>query len=147
MSKPIRNSPGWKSNTIAELCDLSSGLWRGKHPPYRTVGVFRNTNFNADCTLNDADIAYLDVEVRQFAKLALRFGDTVLEKSGGGPKQPVRRVIQFDKHEGDYSFSNFTACVRSKNPEVLSPVYLHKYQYWLYATGVTERFKAIRRES
>jgi type I restriction enzyme S subunit len=142
MSKPIRDSSEWKSNTLADLCDFSSGLWKGKQPPYRRVAVIRNTNFNADGTLNDSDIAYLDVEVRQFAKRALRFGDTVLEKSGGGPKQPVGRVIQFDKAEGEYSFSNFTACVRSKSPEVLSPDYLHRYLYWLYASGLTERIQS-----
>jgi type I restriction enzyme S subunit len=142
MSKVIRNSPSWKSNTISALCDLSSGLWKGKKPPYQTVGVIRNTNFNADGTLNDVDIAYLDVEVRQFATRALRFGDTVLEKSGGGPKQPVGRVIQFDKPEGEYSFSNFTACVRSKNSEILSSDYLHRYLHWLHASRVTEKIQS-----
>jgi type I restriction enzyme S subunit len=106
-------------------------LWKGKQPPFKNVGVIRNTNFSADGTLDDSDIAYLDVEDRQFAKRALRFGDIILEKSGGGPKQPVGRVILFDKHQGEYSFSNFTACIRSKNTKVLHPVYLHRYLYWI----------------
>jgi type I restriction enzyme S subunit len=88
LNKLICTSPGWKSQTLAELCDFSSGLWKGKQPPYRNVGVIRNTNFNADGTLNDSDIAYLDVEERQFAKRALQFGDIILGKSGGGPGVP-----------------------------------------------------------
>jgi type I restriction enzyme S subunit len=142
LNKLICTSPGWKSQTLAELCDFSSGLWKGKQPPYRNVGVIRNTNFNADGTLNDSDIAYLDVEERQFAKRALQFGDIILEKSGGGPKQPVGRVIFFDKHEEGYSFSNFTACVRSKTPGILNPVYLHRYLYWIYAAGITESMQS-----
>lgn len=142
MNKLPAQQARWKTQRLVELCHFTSGLWKGKQSPFRNVGVIRNTNFNADGTLNDSDIAYLDVEERQFAKRALQFGDIILEKSGGGPKQPVGRVIYFDKREGDYSFSNFTACLRSNNPLVLSPVYLHRYLYWVYAAGLTESMQS-----
>jgi type I restriction enzyme S subunit len=129
---------GWKTESLSEVCSFSSGLWKGKKPPFRTVGVIRNTNFNRDGSLDDSDIAILDVEEAQFAKRSLSFGDIILEKSGGGPKQPVGRVIVFDKQEGDYSFSNFTARIRSNNPQVLNPTYLHRFLYWIYAAGITE---------
>ena len=141
MSKKIHEGATWKTQRLGDICDFSSGLWKGKKPPFKSVGVIRNTNFNADGTLNDADIAYLDVEERQLAKRTLQFGDIVLEKSGGGPKQPVGRVIFFDKLVGEYSFSNFTACIRSKNPQVLYP-HLHRYLYWIYAAGLTESMQS-----
>ena len=36
-------------------------------------------------------VAYLDVEEKQLAKRRLEAGDIILERSGGGPKQPVGR--------------------------------------------------------
>jgi type I restriction enzyme S subunit len=141
MSKTLCSRPKWKSQPLAELCEFSSGLWKGKRPPYRNVAVIRNTNFNADGTLNDSDIAYLDVEESQFANRSLQYGDIILEKSGGGPKQAVGRVILFDKEEGDYSFSNFTSRVRSVDVNKLSPSYLHRYLYWIYISGITENLQ------
>ena len=79
---------GWKTESLSEVCNFSSGLWKGKKPPFRTVGVIRNTNFNQDGSLDDSDIAILDVEEVQFAKRSLSFGDIILEKSGGGPSSP-----------------------------------------------------------
>ncbi len=142
MNRPIDETSGWNSQRLGDLCEFSSGLWKGKQPPFKSVGVIRNTNFNADGTLNNLDIAYLDVEERQFVKRALLFGDIILEKSGGGPKQPVGRVILFDKHEGEYSFSNFTARIRLKNPRILGPAYLHRYLHWVYQAGVTESMQS-----
>ena len=103
---------GWRTAKLADLCEFRNGLWKGKKPPYVHVGVIRNTNFRADGSLDDSDIAYLDVEQKQFEKRSLQYGDLILEKSGGGPKQPVGRVVLFDKEDALYSFSNFTSVIR-----------------------------------
>jgi type I restriction enzyme, S subunit len=115
-----------------------NGLWKGEKPPYATVGVIRNTNFGKDGSIDDSDIAWLEVEVRKFEKRKLKFGDIILEKSGGGPKQPVGRVALFEKEEGDYSFSNFTSAIRVNDAKDLDYRYLHKFLFWKYASGVTE---------
>ena len=83
------------TKTLGEVCEFHSGLWKGKKPPYVHVGVIRNTNFTKDGRLDEDDIAFLDVELKQFDNKKLKFGDIILEKSGGGPKQPVGRVIIF----------------------------------------------------
>jgi type I restriction enzyme S subunit len=129
---------GWKCNTIEELCEFSSGLWKGDVPPFLNVGVIRNTNFSKDGKLDFSDVAYLDVEAKKFEKRRLVYGDIILEKSGGGPKQPVGRVALFDKEEGDFSFSNFTSSIRVRCPDELNYRFLHKFLYWIYTTGVTE---------
>jgi type I restriction enzyme, S subunit len=49
-----------------------------------TVGVIRNTNFTKDGSIDDSEIAWLDVETKKFEKRKLKFGDLILEKSGGG---------------------------------------------------------------
>lgn len=130
--------PEWPSKPLAELCDFRNGLWKGKTPPYVHVGVIRNTNFTKSGFLDEGDIAYLDVEEAQFAKRQLRFGDLILEKSGGGPRQPVGRVITFEKSGGLFSFSNFTSVIRVVDPSVLSFRFLHRLLYWYYLSGVTE---------
>jgi type I restriction enzyme S subunit len=129
---------GWKAKTLEDTCQFSNGLWKGEKPPFMTVGVIRNTNFTKEGALDDSDIAYLDVEVSKFEKRRLHFGDIILEKSGGGPKQPVGRVALFDKDDGDFSFSNFTAALRVRDPRELDYRFLHKFLHWIYLSGVTE---------
>jgi type I restriction enzyme S subunit len=129
---------GWQTKTLEEVCQFSNGLWKGEKPPFANVGVIRNTNFTKEGTLDYSDIAYLDVEAKKFEKRRLQFGDIILEKSGGGPKQPVGRVALFDKDEGDFSFSNFTATLRVLDADELDFRFLHKFLYWTYASGVTE---------
>ncbi len=132
----------WQTKKLGEVCDFLGGLWKGKEKPYIKVGVIRNTNFTKDGKLDDADIAYLDVEKKQFEKRKLAFGDIILEKSGGGPKQPVGRVIIFDKREGDFSFSNFTSAIRIKNPKELDFNFLHKFLFFSYISGITDRMQS-----
>jgi type I restriction enzyme S subunit len=126
------NTTNWEIKTLGEVCSFHNGLWKGKKPPYETVGVIRNTNFTKDGNLDDSDIAILEVEVKQFSKRQLEYGDIILEKSGGGPKQPVGRVIVFDKRDGKYSFSNFTSVIRINDDSQLDFVYLHRFLYFLY---------------
>lgn len=128
----------WRTKTLEEVCVFLNGLWKGENPPFVNIGVIRNTNFTKDGDLDDTDIAYLDVEAKKLDKRRLQFGDIILEKSGGGPKQPVGRVALFDKNEGTYSFSNFTAALRVRNPDEIDFRFLHKYLYWTYLSGVTE---------
>lgn len=129
---------GWKTKTLEDVCQFSNGLWKGEKPPFVNVGVIRNTNFTKEGTLDDSDIAYLDVEAKKLEKRRLQFGDIILEKSGGGPKQPVGRVALFDKEDGDFSFSNFTAALRVLDPRELDFRFLHKFLHWTYLSGITE---------
>ena len=129
---------GWQTKTLEDACHFSNGLWKGEKPPFVNVGVIRNTNFTKEGTLDDSDIAYLDVEVRKLEKRRLQFGDIILEKSGGGPRQPVGRVALFDKEDGDFSFSNFTAAIRVLDPRELDFRFLHKFLHYTYLSGVTE---------
>jgi len=131
----------WHSKTLDELCSFKNGLWKGKKEPFIHVGVIRNTNFTKNGQLDDSDIAYLDVESKQYASRKLEYGDLILEKSGGGPKQPVGRVIPFEKKEGEFSFSNFTSIIRILNKEELDFLFLHRYLHFLYVSGATERMQ------
>ncbi len=128
----------WQIKKLGEVCEILNGLWKGKKPPYVEVGVIRNTNFTKEGLLNDSDIAYLPVEIRQYQKRKLEFGDIILEKSGGGPNQPVGRVAFFDKKEGEFSFSNFTSRIRVLDKHTLSFSFLHRFLHFMYLSGKTE---------
>lgn len=132
----------WKIKSLGEVCEFGNGLWTGKKPPFQKVGVIRNTNFTKEGKLDDSDIVYIDVEESQFAKRKLQYGDIILEKSGGGPKQPVGRVIMFDKKNGDFSFSNFTSVIRVINPKVICFNYLHRFLFFSYISGATETMQS-----
>lgn len=128
----------WTSQSLEELCEFKNGLWKGKKGPFVEAGVIRNTNFTKNGELDDSNIAYLDVEEKQLASRRLKFGDLILEKSGGGPKQPVGRVICFEKTTGVFSFSNFTSIIRIKDSSRIDFRFLHRFLHFLYLTGATE---------
>ena len=130
-----------KLKKLNDVCDFINGLWTGKNPPFINVSVIRNTNFHKSGNLNFENIAELDVEVKQFKTRQLKYGDIILEKSGGGPKQPVGRVCVFEKDDGLYSLSNFTSAIRIKNSKELDYKYLHYFLLNLYVTGKTEKIQ------
>ena len=132
----------WTYKKLGELTQTISGLWTGKKPPFRNIAVIRNTNFTKDCVLNLSNVAFIDVEERQFATRKLQKGDIIIEKSGGSDKQPVGRPVIFDIDEGDYSFSNFTSTLRILNQEEILPSFLHKVLLSKYRMGVTLKMQS-----
>lgn len=122
----------------SEYFAILGGLWKGKKPPFIRAGVIRNTNFTPSGEIDYSDVAWLDVEARQLAKRQLRQGDIIIERSGGGPKQPVGRVVQFRRSDGMFSFSNFTTAVRVKRLTELDPLFAFYVLLELYQSGRTD---------
>lgn len=138
IAKVADKATGRRWLPLEDCCTFHNGLWTGKKPPFETATVIRNTNFTVDGTIDLSDVAVLEVEAKQLAKRCLQKGDIIIEKSGGGPKQPVGRVVLFDIDDGIYSFSNFTSAIRVKDQNQLDPRYLHRVLYWWYVDGRTE---------
>lgn len=132
----------WKEAKLSDICSFRSGLWKGKNGPFEKAHVIRNTNFTDDGLLSSTDIAFFEVETKQLSTRRLKTGDIILEKSGGGPKQPVGRVSLFECPGDDYSFSNFTAAIRPEDPEFIDNRFLHKFLHWVYLSGVTEKMQS-----
>lgn len=133
---------GWEYKKLGEVCDVINGLWIGKKEPFINVAVIRNTNFSKDCQLNLDKVAFIDVEVKQFASKKLKFGDIIIEKSGGSEKQPIGRPILFNISDGNYSFSNFTSTLRIKDNTEVNSAYLHKCLYAFYLKGETIKLQS-----
>lgn len=132
----------WEYKTLGDVCDSLNGLWTGKKEPFVNVAVIRNTNFSKDCKLKLDDVAYLDVEQKQYLTRKLIPGDIIVEKSGGSDKQPVGRVVLFDIPDGEYSFSNFTGTLRIKNPKELNSRYLYRCLVAHYLRGETRKLQS-----
>ena len=133
---------GWKYCKLGDCVEVINGLWTGKKEPFVNVAVIRNTNFSKDCKLNLHDVAYIDVEIKQFSSRKLKCGDIIIEKSGGSEKQPVGRPVLFNIAEGDYSFSNFTATLRIKDKVEIVSEFLQLCLYSHYLKGETLKMQS-----
>lgn len=119
--------------------ELISGLWKGERAPLMPAKVLRSTNFRGDGLLNYDDVMELDVEVRHFPARQLRRGDIIVERSGGGPRQPVGRVALFDPPDDQaYFSSNFTTALRIRDRTAFDPNFVALYLHALYLNGATE---------
>ena len=133
---------GWHAKPLEEIATFSSGLWKGKKEPFRMAKVLRNTNFRPHGAISFDDVAEIDVECKQFEKRRLRSGDIILERSGGGPKQPVGRVVLFELDDENYSFSNFTSTIRVIDRSRLDPKFLHQVLNYWHSAGWTEKIQS-----
>ena len=129
----------WETKKLSEVCEIQSGLWKGKKKPFSEAYVLRNTNFTPSGEFDYSNVAILHVETNQLEKRLVKPLDIILEKSGGGEKTPVGRVcLHTSKLDKSVSFSNFTARLRVYNDKELAPEFLHKFLYLLYISGKTE---------
>jgi type I restriction enzyme M protein len=127
---------------LNEIADFKNGLWKGKKEPFKTVKIIRNTNFGKHGELCLDDVAEHPVEVNQLESRKLQNGDIILENSGGGPTQPVGRVVYFNiKDDGIYSWSNFTSRIRLNDFNRVLPEYLFYSLNHLYEIGFTENLQ------
>lgn len=129
--------PGWKTVKLGEVTEINSGLWKGEEGALVEAKVYRASNFFGNGELSDDNLVTIPVEVKKLSKRTLQPGDILLEKSGGGPNQPVGRVGYFGKDEPLHSFSNFTSRIRVLPAVALDAKYLHKYLFWAHLKGDT----------
>jgi type I restriction enzyme S subunit len=88
------------------------------------TNVLRTTNFTNDGKLDLNEVVQRNIDQKKVEKKQLIYGDTIIEKSGGSPSQPVGRVVYFDQHDGIYLCNNFTSVIRAK-PDIDS-----RYLFW-----------------
>jgi type I restriction enzyme M protein len=124
--KRVKFDSKYDNVTLDDLVTFQNGLWKGEKGELKTIKVLRNTNFKLNNgRLSYDDIAEIEVELKQLTDRKLRYGDIILEKSGGSDTQAIGRVALFDKKGNEiYSFSNFCARVRVKDENTISPIYL-----------------------
>jgi type I restriction enzyme S subunit len=101
---------------IIDLIDQNfSGEWGTEPFQEPIIKIIRNTNFTNEGKLNLNDVVERSIPKNKILLKSLKYGDIIIEKSGGSPNQPVGRVVFYDQKDGEYLFSNFTSAIRSKN--------------------------------
>jgi len=131
-AKPLPD--GWRWVRLGETLELhDSGLW-GSHDPVNGISVIRSVNFRNDGRISTEDIAKIRPDTRNIEGKRLRKGDILLERSGGGPKQPVGRVVLFDL-DREFYFGNFISRLRCKVG--VDPNFIFLYLFSIHMAGIT----------
>jgi len=123
------------------LFEYENGIWKGTKGELVDCNILRNTNFRNDGTLNYSDVATLPIEKRHIIKKQLKFGDIIIERSGGGPTQPVGRVVFYERHNETFCFSNFTSRLRVIDQKKVDPRFLHQYLFYFHSIGKTNKLQ------
>lgn len=120
------------------LEECFAGEWGAPPDSLRDVAVLRSTNFGKEGRLDLSDVVLRQIEPTILENKRLRCGDTLLEKSGGGPQQPVGRVVYFESSL-EAVCSNFIQVCRPK--ESNDPRFVFYLLDHLYREGVTLQFQ------
>lgn len=104
------------------------------------VKVLRTTNFTNEGRLDLSDVVSRRIDQKKILKKKLRVGDTIIEKSGGSPSQPVGRVVYFDQVGEDYLCNNFTSILRLSD-DSFDPRYFFWNLFYQHATKKTLKFQ------
>jgi restriction endonuclease S subunit len=123
------------------LLDTVGGVW-GDPPGTGETGVdvVRSTEFRKDGTLHKASAVRRAVTAKQLQRRKLRDGDILLEKSGGGPKQPVGRVAWVGDTDRPTVCANFVQLVRP-DEELVDPRFLFYVMWFWHQAGRTLEFQ------
>ncbi len=130
----------WDRELLSNLVvETKGGDWGGDEGD-ESIRVLRSTNFT-----NRGELDFDGVAVRFFSKqkaqsFAVKRNDILLERSGGGPTQPVGRVGFINEDLAGYWFSNFVQLLRPDETEI-DPEYLGWLLFELNRSGVVERLQ------
>lgn len=99
------------------------------------IFVIRTADFLNDGRINYSNIIKRNIAKRKIEEKSLKIGDIIVEKSGGTDKNPVGRVVLFDKENSKCLANNFTQVLRIKKEHYYKFVF---YQlFYRYKSGST----------
>ena len=125
---------GWDVKPLKALLEFNApGDWGDDGGPHM-FRVLRSTNLTNERWLNLSDIAVRALKPEKAEQLAPRKGDVLLERSGGGPDQPVGRIGYVASDMPGYAFSNFLHLLRP-DPSAVDPAYLCWLLFRVNRTG------------
>ena len=99
------------------------------------IHVIRTADFNNDGTINYENILKRNIKKDKINEKKLEIGDIIVEKSGGTDKNPVGRVVFFNKKDYLCLANNFTQVIRIK--ENINSKYIFYNLLYLYKKGNT----------
>ena len=130
----------WGRDLLRNFLEEQRGGDWGADDGEEALRILRSTNFT-DC----GDLNFSEVAVRYFSTVkasafGLRSGDLLVERSGGGPTQPVGRVGFVADDLPGFWFSNFVQLLRADDRKI-NPQYLSWLLLELHQSGIIERLQ------
>lgn len=128
----------WQAKPIrALIAEQFAGDW-GDDDGETVVSVIRSTNFTNDGQLDISNVATRYFPQEKAAQFGLKMGDLLVERSGGGPEQPVGRIGFLDREMPGATVSNFVQVLRP-DPDKVDATFLGWALFELQRTGIIER--------
>lgn len=130
----------WDAKPLRSLLKKSlSGDW-GDEEGEVELSVLRSTNFTDSGNLHLDDVARRGFSRAKADQIQVQPNDILVERSGGGPNQPVGRVAFVANEMPDTGFANFVQLLRADKGK-LDPGLLRWMLYQLNRTGVVEKLQ------
>jgi type I restriction enzyme S subunit len=130
--------PDWQAKPIRALvAEQFAGDW-GNDDGETAVSVVRSTNFTNDGQLDTSDVATRYFPQEKADQFGLKKGDLLVERSGGGPEQPVGRIGFICQEMPSATVSNFVQVLRP-DPDKVDATFLGWALFELQRTGIIER--------
>jgi type I restriction enzyme S subunit len=132
----------WDAVPLKDLLNMEesySGDW-GDDSGDVPLKILRSTNISNDGQLSLENAAPRWFSEKKASDLDLRATDLLLERSGGGPDQPVGRVVFVDRDLPGYGYSNFMHRLRVRDGAVFAR-YLYYCLFEVHRSGVVERLQ------
>ena len=141
ISNPVAPLPkAWRRVRLDQALEIAdSGVW-GEPDPDNGMSILRSTNFRNDGTFDLSDLALRAIPAEKRKVKVLTPGDIVLERSGGGPKQPVGRVCFFEGDKREHSFGNFCQRLRARSG-TCDARFLFWHLYFFHLSGQTQLYQ------
>lgn len=123
------------------ITDKITGEWGNESSDGKGCKILRTTNFTNIGIIDFENVVIRDIDEKKVTLKHLKFGDIIIEKSGGSPKQPVGRVVFFEVDNNEkYLCNNFTSILRPNSSKVI-PKYLFYQLYQLHNRGKTLKYQ------
>ncbi len=128
--------------SIKELItEKISGEWGNEPVSEEGIKVIRTTNFTNHGLIDYRKIVVRDIDLQKVERKHLKYGDVIIEKSGGSPAQPVGRVVFFElETEDKFLCNNFTTILRP-NKSLIVPKYFLYQLHIAYQRGKTRKYQ------
>jgi len=128
----------WDAKSIKSvITGQFAGDW-GNDEGEDAISVIRSTNFTNDGSLDMGNVAMRYFPKDKAAEFSLQAGYVLVERSGGGPEQPVGRIGFIRQDMPDTTVSNFVQVLRP-DPEKVDAEFLGWVLFELQRTGIVER--------
>jgi len=128
----------WQPQALRSLLDEQfSGDW-GSDEGEQAISVLRSTNFTSSGKIDFSDVATRYFNRDRVETFGLNKGDLLVERSGGGPDQPVGRIGFINNDLPGFTVSNFVQVLRP-DPDKIDPDFLGWVLFELQRTGIIER--------